>query len=907
MQYVVAEDSIDKLQMSVRTTNAIHRIGIHSIEEFLLLSEERLKDVKNVGKKSIQEIFETISILKTGDDDKIFLGDSIDKVGDISTITNVPTFRGKDGKEYYDIPVTELGLSARGVNCLIKEGYAYASKILNLTKNELLLIDNMGNKTANEILNMLESTDFAAAETELNEFEKKIDSYCKQCVLLIHEKLNRVHAGRLYPGLQDFFGEYCSNGNWISESDLIENTNLIEKLYNIDVLHSAVKQQIIFLLESEIYGLSELYLQAKLPDHLENTNIFQDIVDEMFSENIIDYAPNGNIEIKRMSAKEYAQTLKTEKEKELLIGKINGETLEELGNKYEVTRERVRQIIVKILRKKPHLKEDFFAAVFQEYSISREEFTFGFGEPIETYNFLAIAYRVGRREISKLIDDNSYSTYFRKVAEKIVYRNYINVGDERIKCNRPELVDYVIRIFCQEDTDFNSFVELYNMFLEDYGLENDEKLILNNGTYENRLCESYILLWKQWKRFRYYNIEEKDFDELIQTLALEQYQDVEYSTYKFFIEYPELMRSYDIHDEYELHNLLKKIYRNQNNDYIKFKKMPTIEFGTADRDNQVLELLIQYAPISNNELAERYEEEYGVRTETVLANVLKNFDEYFYNGLYSIDAKPLPMAELERMRAVLENDFYTVNDVKRIYLREFPNADVRLVNAYTLKTMGYRVYSGYVIRNTYSSAVAYFREMLTSKDIVDIGKFPKELLSTVAFTTELAKLKRAYEIIEFLPYQYINIRRLNSVEITKKILCQYACEVAEFVGRGEYFTIFSLKNGGFISDLDSLGFDDCFYGSLLAEEHNKFSYRKMGKTKVFVKGNYDISLKSFIIYLLNAEEKIDIYDLVDLLEEKYYVKTDKDKILTLIKDTSLYYNSIMEKVYINYDIYFEEV
>ena len=72
------------------------------------------------------------------------------------------------------------------------------------------------------------------------------------------------------------------------------------------------------------------------------------------------------------------------------------------------------------------------------------------------------------------------------------------------------------------------------MFLEDYGLENDEKLILNNGTYENRLGESYILLWKQWKRFRYYNIEEKDFDDLIQTLALEQYQDVEYSTYKFF-------------------------------------------------------------------------------------------------------------------------------------------------------------------------------------------------------------------------------------------------------------------------------------------------------------------------------------------------------------------------------------
>ena len=51
----------------------------------------------------------------------------------------------------------------------------------------------------------------------------------------------------------------------------------------------------------------------------------------------------------------------------------------------------------------------------------------------------------------------------------------------------------------------------------------------------------------------------RDYEELLETLKLNAYQNVELSTLKFMETYPEVMKKYDIRDQYELHNLLRKI------------------------------------------------------------------------------------------------------------------------------------------------------------------------------------------------------------------------------------------------------------------------------------------------------------------------------------------------------------
>ena len=62
-----------------------------------------------------------------------------------------------------------------------------------------------------------------------------------------------------------------------------------------------------------------------------------------------------------------------------------------------------------------------------------------------------------------------------------------------------------------------------------------------------------------------------------------------------------------------------------------------------------------------------------------------------------------------------------------------------------------------------------------------------------------------------------------------------------------------------------------------------------------------------LVWLLEKHQKIDLYDLIDLLDNHYGIKLPKDKLLTIIDGTELYYDTIMEAIYIDYDTYFEEI
>ena len=55
--------SIDMIGLSVRSQNALHRAGVHTVVEMLEFDEDSLYKVRNLGKKSIDEILEKIKTL----------------------------------------------------------------------------------------------------------------------------------------------------------------------------------------------------------------------------------------------------------------------------------------------------------------------------------------------------------------------------------------------------------------------------------------------------------------------------------------------------------------------------------------------------------------------------------------------------------------------------------------------------------------------------------------------------------------------------------------------------------------------------------------------------------------------------------------------------------------------------
>lgn len=901
MSYIIRQDDISVLPLSVRTQNCLHRAGIHTIGEVMDYPPDEFINIRNMGKKSIEEICSLIQAMNDRTGEYVLLEDT-ESIFD-KTISTQKTEDSEDsvmvlldeaGVIVQDVPVKKLQLSVRAKNSLVHNGYGFASQLVGVTYEELLKLQNMGKKTAEEVIAYIQ----------------KISVSHRDC----------VEVSKSLAWDNDLAAEMCiaygdAESVWLREilnikkefPDAIGET-LIYRLYDSVFVRRAVKTIIIKIIEQNDNEISKVNLEEHLPQHLNNTMILEEILLELETVSAIEM---GEVMICRRypSVVEFAAQIEDERVRDVIQGRIAGKTLNEIGEQHGITRERVRQLMKRGLREKPHLREDKYIYIFEHYDVSCEDLALAYDEPSETYHYLEMiseTKRAKKKPLEEMLADTLIALEYRKKAERAIYKHYISVDGMRVKMTRSDLVKHFVKNYCKELTVYDVFFQKYHEWLEELGIGDNPTLLIESRTYENKLNQCNYVLWSQWGSFRYYNISEHDFEELLSTLNLEQYENTEFSTLKLFRDYPDLMQQYDVHDEYELHNLLKKIWGSEN-DNVKFKKMPTIEVGSAEPENQVMELLLQYAPVTVDELANHYEEEYGVKAMTVKGNLLRVLDHYYYQGVYSVDFAALPSIQFNRMKTILDGDFYTLQEVKRLYKREFPHSDESLINPYTLKTLDFRVYSGYIVKSAYPNASDYFRYLLTTDDIVDARNISRSIQSIVAYTSELYRLRANYEIVEFSPLQYINIRRLNAVGVTRKNFDNYCKAVARNYAKGEYFTITSLRRDGFVDEIDDLGFDEWFYASVLLEDRALFSYQRIGGTRIFLRGKIGANLGEMLVWLLEKYQRIDFYELKDLLEEHYGIVLPKEKIQEFINSTELYYDKIMEAVYIDYNTYFEEI
>src|SRR5699024_403003 len=177
-----------------------------------------------------------------------------------------------------------------------------------------------------------------------------------------------------------------------------------------------------------------------------------------------------------------------------------------------------------------------------------------------------------------------------------------------------------------------------------------------------------------------------------------------------------ILAKYDIRDQYELHNLLRKIVPEGSYHDFHCGRMPEIKFGTFNRDEAILDILIDNAPISTANLCALIHDEYGYDPAVIQGTYLQTFTEYYHQGTYSINQKAMPMARKAALQAELTEDFYYIDEVRKTYRRLFPAADLEEINPYNLKLMGFIVLSRYVIQN-HASLEAFCEDILTGEDI----------------------------------------------------------------------------------------------------------------------------------------------------------------------------------------------
>lgn len=894
MKPVSLKDSIAELHLSVRAFNCLMRGGVRTVEALLAIAQSPdLQKIRNLGVKCCEEV-KTVAIQLLSGEGEFCLRERMAPVSQEN-----PTID-------HDITLQELGIAPRILNALLPDHITRASQLVMIPDQKLTSKYGLSDAACKDVLSMLTHViDRALIAYRLSEAHVAED---QRLCLAVTNELVQVLDGESRQCLREVIHIRADYPEAIGES-------LYYRLYDAPYIATLLKTKILDLLESNEDGITRNNLAAHLPAHLSNTTIIEECLLSLENDDLVECS---EVIIKRKypSVLNCIETLFDEKRIAVLRGRFSGKTLDEVGQELSLTRERVRQLQNKCLaefnKKQLRFREDRYLSLYKEYDFSLDEFCITFDEAPSTYYYLDSVCNVPqaqKKTLQEFISNPAIPTHLRKQCERVLYRDYVMLNGVRVKRDRPSLCHYFVRSYCTEITEFDDFLIRYHEWLAELGLQDNSNLVIEAKTYENKLNGANYVLWNQWRRFRYYNIASRDYELLLNTLYIEQYKDMEISTLKLFRENPELMEEYDIRDEYELHNLLKKIWPADKPSVV-FRKMPSIEIGTGNRNNQVLELLLQYAPISIDDLAVKYEEVYGAKANTVRGTYLRDFDEYFFNGMYTIDTNNLPYEQFSRMKAILVKDYYTIAKVKQLYLQEFPEGDVNQINPYTLKTLGFHVYSGYagyVIKNSFPSAIDYFNHLLVHDDIVDAREFEKSILYCGIYSEVLGKLKARREIVEFSPFKYINMRRLNQFDITHDTLQEYCSAVFAYVEPGEIFSITSLREAGFSHHLDDLGFDEWFYSSILLTDKERFSYLKIGGTRLLMRGKGTHLLNLLLTRIVGQQGKIDFYDLCDILEERYGIRLPREKVMEYINNTDLYYDRIMEAVYIDYETYFEEV
>ncbi len=156
----ILNTSMYELELSVRATNALNKMGIKSISDFILLGPEKLCRVKSVGKNTIYEIGNAIlsklhkSKEKLSPETQCALFET-----DSSKATFEETFeemtKNSFTEKMLNTPIEELRLSTRTINALRRANLKTIKDIIELGLHTLHERKNVGRKTIEDIKNAI--------------------------------------------------------------------------------------------------------------------------------------------------------------------------------------------------------------------------------------------------------------------------------------------------------------------------------------------------------------------------------------------------------------------------------------------------------------------------------------------------------------------------------------------------------------------------------------------------------------------------------------------------------------------------------------------------------------------------------------------------------------------------------
>ena len=478
--------------------------------------------------------------------------------------------------------------------------------------------------------------------------------------------------------------------------------------------------------------------------------------------------------------------------KHWLIERLEGKSLQDIGIRESYSRENIRLVCNKLLQKKPLLYEDRWIPLFHEYAWSKKDFVELTGESVETYSYLCIVAKQGKKLLYGILSDDEVPEDIKERYKSRFCKNVRLLNGKYTHISSKNVLDRAVEIFAKDGICIADFLVKYKKFLEVNGLK---QKTVNERAILARLFRSMNVLFTYGDRFRYYPIMSLEILYLQKELGLDEYSDCIISSKLLFNKKPELMKEYDIRDEYELHNLFRKRAKELTCHSISFHRMPTILFGKMTRKEQVRNFLKSYDIITLDKLAKLYCEKYGIEEDTFCAGYSKYIQAYrIGNGLfrYRSHADMLTEKEIAKVKGVLTDVIYSLKDALALFAKKLPKHRVSCFDDEVFLKLGYRHIKNVLFRKEFST-VGEAMDVYFAKPVT---KFDKSLLGLSSIRPYLLKHMDECNLFRRSETEIVNRQWLLNHGFTPFLIQNFVTSVEKFAGN-KVFSLYSLQQEGF--------------------------------------------------------------------------------------------------------------
>lgn len=883
------DDSILDLHVSTRLENLLKRHHVTTIRDMLLYPATDWELVKGMGAKTLCELREVLRRYSRID------------------LNQKPLQEPKSAIELadeaisYDMPIRRAHFGTRVDRALASAGFQTLGEVLHFPKEKWAEMSDLGATSLAHLVKEIEVYRQAARATAKAEREKRNSDISKD------QLREEAEAMEDFADMLMVTYEHVMR---VAEQAETRGESLVEGIWQDAKIKNAVKNYVLrFLLHKKYDGTSLAELSSAFP---------RAIYDEVALANLLQSMEKRHL-IRKQGGLYYGvyPSLETvllsvcrERNAKILKLRLSGMTLEEVAQLTGVTRERVRQIQKKIFSKLPPVREGYFAFYKQKYvGLTDDDFQYIFQLTEETRHFISL-YLDEQRVKEKDVDAGQRLQALRaamhdqildaKIRERADARlkaidPYFFIDGKHVMKNRQSLIRFAIKKYCQDAKPSGELLEDYLQLLDSLSVSREDPRFSMDVRYVERYFLEMTVLVSRHRQVRYYDILSMDYQNLLDTLQLTAYSNVEISSRKFFRDFPEIMEQYDIRDEYELHNLLKKLWAHGHyNDYldeahrITFGRMPTLKIGRADRRKQVMDIIQEHGYISYMDLGRAIEAEFGIPQNAAMSNGWGDTcKEYFDPGTgnFHIPETLLPEDKVRRMKERLMEDFYLTQDIIDIYMEEYPEGNVWDIDPAALRQMGFISHRKYVIRDRFGSARDFFEKLFAENETLDLRDHSEYAVCSM-FSAVWLGLARDFKVVEIEPGVFLNSQYLEKHGITQEAIHEFCENVYHFMENGKCFSIKSLQAAGFVLPWQEEGWGDWFYGSLLAADYESFNSQKYGSGHLLRKRQMQrkLSMVDLVEEIVNGSENLlTTSEISGIIEDTYGIEFSPFKVKEIVE------------------------